>query len=336
MTTNMINKTLSQRNKLLNDYEYSMNSIILESVPYNYAIGITNICQLHCPLCITGLRKQKKALKYMELELFKEIIEKIKDYALFVQLFRWGEPLLHPNITEMLEYCNYYNLMTEISTNFCLSSIDEKLEAMVRYRLKNLTIAFDGVTQSQYERYRIGGKLATIFENLRKMSFYKYKYNSKHPKITLQFLRNKFTGDQIEVIKSKFKKWGADEYIVYNMSTIFKDRSKKIARNWFSDLDIKNRKYMDVDIPLLRNICGSLYNFMIIEQDGSITPCCFCTDPQDDFEKWDNNKELLELYNSEKYVEARKMFREYSSKNKNIVCHDCSVYLSYWEDQLGC
>lgn len=297
--------------------------------PSQYAIGITNICNLQCPLCITGIRQQKKAVKHMNYGLFTRIIDKIRPFAKLVQLYKWGEPLLHEDLIKMLEYCNRFDLNTEISTNFSLKNMDDKIEAIVKHRLKRLIVSFDGVTQEGYSRYRKGGDLSLVLRNIQKLSSLKKRDKSLYPRIILQYLRNKYTTPEIlQELKRSYAQWGADEYVVCDMTGIFKDKDMGRAREWFSDEDIKQRPYLDIDRSLYGCFCPFLYDFMVIEQDGSIPACCFATDPAQDFGHWDDNKTILEMYNSELFRRARSMFIR-KKANQGCVCTDCGVFLTY-------
>lgn len=315
-----------------NAEEFGVLQEVLESPPTIYAIGITNICNLRCPLCVTGLRQQKKQPQFMDFGLFREIIEKIRPHAQLVQLYKWGESLLHPRIIDMLAVCDLHDLNTEISSNLSLENCDNVLEALVRHRLRHLIVSFDGVTQEDYSRYRVGGKLNLVLDNILKIKEFKIRYNSEYPVISLQFLRNKFTGGQVDVIEENYRQWGADRYYVCDMTTVFKDRDLGTARQWFSDQEIAQRKYLDVDVSMHGKPCSFLYTTMVIEQDGSIPSCCFATDPVDDFGQWDNRKSILEMYNSERFVQARRMFRERKHCGAS-TCDDCSVFAT-WLD--GC
>lgn len=306
---------------------YSATDVITTQ-PSTYVLGITNICNLHCPLCVTGLRQQKKNPQFMEFNLFRQIIDKIRPYAQQVQLYKWGESLLHPQIVDMLELCDSFDLNTEISSNLNIENSDRVLEALVRFRLRHLIVSFDGVTQEDYARYRVGGNLSLVLDNLRKIKEYKIRYNSEYPVISLQFLRNKFTGDQVHVIEENYRRWGADRYYVCDMTTVFKDRDLNTARQWFTDQEIAQRKFLDIDVSMHEKQCDFLFTTMIIEQDGSIPSCCFATDPKDDFGRWDNSRSILEMFNSDRFVQARRMFREKRHSNTS-TCDDCCVFTTY-------
>ena len=270
----------------------------------------------------------------MSWDLFVRIVEKIKDYAELVQLFKWGESLLHPNIIEMFEYCNRYDLNTKLSSNLSLENIDDKLEAMVKYRLKHLVVSFDGVNQEDYARYRQGGNIEWVKQNIIKIQELKQKYNSEYPRISLQFLRNKYTKEQIKTLEENYKQWGADDYYICDMTTIFKDQGNEVALSWFDEEDIKIRKYLDIDVEMHGKYCHFLYKNMIIEQDGSIPPCCFSTDRKDDYAYWDDSKTIQEMYNSEKFVNARKLFKTKKVKS-DLTCNDCTVFITYAQQEAN-
>lgn len=315
-----------------NESELNLKAESIITVPSQFAIGITNICNLRCPLCVTGLRQQKKELKFIDFDLFTDVIEKIKNHATIVQLYKWGESFLHKDIVKILEYCTRYDLNTEISSNLNFTD-DEKLEATVKYRLKKLIVSFDGVNQVDYERYRVGGNFELVLGNIEKINKYKNKYKSEFPTITLQYLKNKFTTTQIETIKNNYKNWGADEYIVYDMTTVFKDNSHETARKWFTDEEITRRRFLDVDVCFQGKHCLFLNEFMVIEQDGSIASCCYSTNPDEDFGRWDKNKSLVENYNSPRRQSARKMFNE-KKGIPGFVCSDCTIFKTYCDPEL--
>jgi MoaA/NifB/PqqE/SkfB family radical SAM enzyme len=323
-----ITKVKKNINRKANLAEQNKKEPILKTKPFGYVLGITNACNLNCPLCITGLREQKKAIKHMDFDLFQEIINKIKNYAIWVQLYNWGEPLLHPKLVDMVALCTKHNISTQISSNLSLKNVDNILHGLVSNGLRHLIVSFDGLTQKEYSRYRVGGDLNTILNNIVKLKEHKEDMGLKFPIIDLQFLKNRHNEFQIDTLKKEYKKFGADKFTICDMTGIFKDNNVEKYKYWFEEDDIITRKYLDVDQRMLRNVCQFLYNIMIIDQDGSIPPCCFSTDPADDFGGWDSNKTILEMYNSEKFIAARKIFKEHSY-DKDVCCSNCSVVLSY-------
>ena len=76
-------------------------------------IEITNICNLKCSFCPETNREKK----YMEIESFENILKKVKPYTNLIALHIKGEPLLHPNLNEILKICEKEKIKVNITTN---------------------------------------------------------------------------------------------------------------------------------------------------------------------------------------------------------------------------
>ena len=74
-------------------------------------IEITNICNLNCSFC--GIDDRKK--EFMSLDNFEKVLKKINNYTDYIYLHVKGEPLLHPDLKEILELANKYNLKVKKS-----------------------------------------------------------------------------------------------------------------------------------------------------------------------------------------------------------------------------
>lgn len=76
-------------------------------------LEITNICNLSCPFCSIDDRKKE----YMKLDDFKRYALMCKEYTNSIYLHIKGEPLMHPNFTEILDYLEAINLKVKLTTN---------------------------------------------------------------------------------------------------------------------------------------------------------------------------------------------------------------------------
>lgn len=76
-------------------------------------LEITNFCNLNCEFCLPTVRK----LQFIDVQDFEFILTKIKPYTDLIYLHLKGEPLLHPNINELLGICDKYHIKVNLTTN---------------------------------------------------------------------------------------------------------------------------------------------------------------------------------------------------------------------------
>ena len=319
------------RNAWLNAYETEQLIPNMKSLPTTYVLGITNKCNLQCPLCITGMYAQKKSIKHMDIELFYEVLEKIKDHALVVQLYNWGESLFHPKFLEMLQATKRHGIRVQVSTNFSLRLSDDYLGKLIDYGLDDLVVSLDGMTSETYLKYRIGGDFDLVVSNMKRMQELKRQKRKNNPLITWQFLRNKFNMHEIPDLERRHKEFGADCYTVPETVLQFMNNDHEYAQGWISGEEIQRRWYLDVDSSFHGKKCIFLHNVMIIEHDGSIPPCCYSTDPAHDFESFDKTKTISDLYNSQRFQDGRRLFR--GEDVRDSFCRECSVFLTYQQQR---
>ena len=76
-------------------------------------IEITNQCNLTCEFCA----KSHRPKRFMSVDEFKMICEQIRFFTDYIYLHVQGEPLLHPDLKEILEIADHYKLKVQLVTN---------------------------------------------------------------------------------------------------------------------------------------------------------------------------------------------------------------------------
>ena len=76
-------------------------------------IGIMGHCKNNCKICYQGNTDKPN----MTLDNFKRIIDESKDYITQVALGGKGDPNLHENFKEILEYCRLNNVVPNYTTS---------------------------------------------------------------------------------------------------------------------------------------------------------------------------------------------------------------------------
>jgi MoaA/NifB/PqqE/SkfB family radical SAM enzyme len=139
-----------------------------EGAGYIYVIDIVGTCNLRCPTCPVGnsvLGARPRGM--MKMEMFRRIVAKIRAESPsprpHINLFNWGEPLLHPQLPAFIRILREAGMESHLSTNL---NIRRGLEAMVRAGPDDLKLSLSGFTPETYERSHAGGDLERVKANM--------------------------------------------------------------------------------------------------------------------------------------------------------------------------
>lgn len=287
--------------------------------PYMLLIEPTNLCNLRCPVCPTGGSKCKRAKGYINFELYKKIIDELKDYLLSVYLTNYGEPMLNPKIIDMIQYAHAQGIKTNIATNGHFFN-ERAVRDIINSGLDDLSIALDGCDQKTLERYRVGANFDKIVEGINLVTKIKKEMNVKHPIVTLQFIVMKHNEHQIEQIRELARELGVNKLAFKTVwvgdsveANNLLPTNKKYLRPIFRDKDVR-----------FDNFCIRLWTESVINWDGKVVPCCY--DFYEDCVMGDVQQEKFSnIWNNEKYISFRRSILK--NKKKISLCATCPVNL---------
>lgn len=98
-------------------------------------IEITNACNLHCSFCQETLRPPV----FMSADRFARVLEQVRPYTDYIYLHVKGEPLLHPQLEDLLKQCLDAHMTVNLTTNGTLLS--RRLDILLRYPVHQLNIS---------------------------------------------------------------------------------------------------------------------------------------------------------------------------------------------------
>ena len=98
-------------------------------------VEITNICNLDCSFC----PKNSRPKRFMTVAEFDSITEQIAPLTNTICLHLMGEPLLHPNISEIFAICNQKGLKVHLTTNGTL--IKQNLPLLLSGCAKKISVS---------------------------------------------------------------------------------------------------------------------------------------------------------------------------------------------------
>lgn len=126
-------------------------------------------CNLKCPSCPVGnMREIHNPMGFMKPEMLAEIVRKgvsegVPDYG----LFNWGEPLLHPRITEMVRAVQDNGGRCFLSSNLNHKS---DWDALMASNPHSLRISCSGFTQANYGETHRGGDIEKVKVHMRELA----------------------------------------------------------------------------------------------------------------------------------------------------------------------
>ena len=309
---NLFWKSLSP--KLIYNRAKSVNSYLKKDkncggYPIELIVEPTNICNMKCVMCPTGTGEVVRQKGYMEMSLFKKIIDQSKDYVETVCLFLAGEPLLHPELTDMIQYCRDQGVSTAVHTNG--SYLDESLaEKFLISPPDILSISFDGFTKEIFEKIRVRGNFDEIQENVYNFIKLKCNQDSKLPYFIMQLIKMNQNETDINSFFSKWKIKGVDNI---RIKPLFENPSYKTAKK--SWLPGPEKKAIEP--------CPLLWRQFTVHWDGTVVLCCQDFLPEVEIGNTKDSS-ILELGNSEKMQEIRSLHIDGNSDEISL-CKRCAI-----------
>jgi radical SAM protein with 4Fe4S-binding SPASM domain len=305
------------KNILINKREKALKSVVLKSKPYQITIDPGNVCNLRCPGCHTGIKHHEMIQPGMlTFNNFKTIFNQLEKYAFSIALYNWGEPLLNKQIFSMIDYAKTHCVGTNIHSN--LNILTEQMAIdLVKSGLTHLYLSIDGATQENYVKYRVKGDYNKVLENLSMLTETKKKLGSKYPLITWKFLEFEHNVHEVEDAKKQAIKSGVNNFETF-----------KAVPKLMDIYDEANEYEKDPQrLQHLNKICHSLWSSIYVNSDGSVLACSLSFREKEVFGNLLQNS-LPEIWNNEKYVNARQMFKPVKNPDKvPMPCKGCKYYL---------
>jgi len=291
---------------------YLFRKIHCNCPPVRLWIELSSRCNLKCRLCVN--KDIPQHLKGdIDFDLYKKIIDEVKDYAYDVNLFHRGEPLLHPRLIDIISYARASNIKTRIHTNSTLltPALSRKI---ILSGLDLISFSFDGYTKETYEKNRAGASYEKSLNNIITFLKIKKELNSTKPFIIVQVMEfdEELTSKNFEEQKKKF---------IINFNNLPLDKLiVRTPHNWGGLLKLNGIKKVSHKGTKLIPCTFPWYSLTIF-YDGKVYLC-----PQDFDGKiliGDVNKNpISEIFNNQAIKEVRKKFK--TGKIKEFSpCKDC-------------
>jgi len=229
--------------------------------PERMYLESTNICNLRCIMCPTGLGLARRKKGMLDWDLFRQVVDEMAPHVSMTTLHIWGEPLLHPRIVDMIAYCSAHGLHAEISTNAVLLK-PEVSQAILDAGLGAIYLCLDGTTAETYEQVRREATFEQTREHILKFVELRNRGGYEKPRTKLQIIEIAPTAAQVQEFKSTWSIPGVDQINV------------KAFDSWGDQItDVSALRAGDKPQLPPRYPCPNLWYHVHIYWDGTLV-CC--------------------------------------------------------------
>ncbi len=143
----------------------SSRRLVVENLPFHYVVHLNEACNQRCIMCRPPGKTRGSVLP---LESFVALFEQLKDHAEHLTLIG-GEPLMHPQLPEVLELISRRPIaVTTITNAFMLNG--RVTPGLLALHELNLKCSIDAATRSTYLRIRGTDHFDRVTANMRRFA----------------------------------------------------------------------------------------------------------------------------------------------------------------------
>jgi MoaA/NifB/PqqE/SkfB family radical SAM enzyme len=186
--------------------------------PYSVAqVEITSRCATNCQFCPQTILRENWVGSNMSLDLFRETIAPDLDQFEMVYLQGWGEPLLHPDLWEMLALAKAQGCRTGFTTNGLVLT-EDSARRIVELEVDIISCSLAGATADLHESLRCGTSFSKILENIGRLLVLRGAAGSAKPWVELHYLMTRRNLHELPAFVHLAADLGVDEAVATNLT----------------------------------------------------------------------------------------------------------------------
>lgn len=283
-----------------------------EKFPSQINLDITMFCNLRCIHCPyeSVTHPMGKSRVNMSIDLHSKIIDEIavsgKNITRYIRYTGDGEPLIHPNISEMITYASKtLSLPINLTTNGSFLN-EKKIDELILSGVTVFDVSIDAASKEVYEQIRVGGDFNQVVANT--LNAVRRTSELKDVSVVVSFVKQKLNLHEVDLFTKFWQQSGVKDVIIRNghsAAGAIKSRAKEM---WD-------------EAPKVRTPCLYPWERLVVKADGEITYC-----PAD----WHhiagvgnlNSKRISEVWQSDELKTLRKNHIE-NTLPENSFCGKC-------------
>jgi hypothetical protein len=245
----------------------------------------------------------------MELDLARAILQDASDTGVSeVRFFLAGEPLLHPQLPEMVEAAERLDLRSVIHTN-ATSLTPDLSRDLIQAGLREISFSVNGQNAQEYEAVHIGATYRETMDNVLGFLEEKKSLQSRQPVAVLQILR--VSGESSNGIRPEFKK-----------------QFDGLPLDWIRLLPAFTWPEQEPEGFIAHRgsryfPCQALWQSVSIGYDGSFLGCCGDLNHLWTIGKFPQQR-IWDVWNGPVMTDARRRLKA-QDLDALPLCHDCSA-----------
>lgn len=323
------------------------HAVTVDALPFDVTINPSTGCNLSCSYCEVGKGDLMRPAGLLRKEHHDRIMGPLWPTLFIARYFGTGESLLNPKLPDMIAQGRGQGVYSVISTNFSIKLTDAYIDRLLDSGLTLLSVACDGATAENYEKYRVGGQFELVMSNMRRVISRKRERGLQYPLVEWRFLVFSHNEHEVPLARQMAQDMGVDILDFYfGVTPRFEERIVNGVRKAEHrslqpatsgpgiDAAIQRRDTPWRTLPLppphspvdvVREVSGKcdwLYFATYIYPKGEAAPCCHPGSPAQDMGILQNGVDGV--WNGDNYRNTR-AYLQNNQLGTHSLCATCPM-----------
>ncbi len=308
----------------------------VRSYPITAQIETTNVCNLKCRMCAHSVAswKSRNPRKILTMKEFKVILDKLP-HIQFALINGVGEPLMNPNIADMIRYAYSKGIKTAFFTNAALLTPEKAEELLKADGLININVSIDGGKPETYERIRVGAKFSDLCDNIRSFIEIRDEMGKKSPGLSVFMVAMHENVHEIPLLIEIVKDLGGNGL---NLHRFLEDQQTEGSPLSLEDIEMLKRYKQEADSKNFilsfgdmsgritnkrsKRTCVDPWKTTYVNSTGWINPCCYSFYDESAYFGNIFESDFGDIWNGEPY----RKFRHELKTGMPACCVKCPKY----------